>query len=76
LRQMAMDTGGQDFVVKDPKELRAALQIIHEELRTSYLLYYHPPSAEGSNGFHRVKILPAQNFGLQLRTRAGYYVAP
>jgi VWFA-related protein len=76
LRQMALDTGGRDFVVKDPKELRAALQIIHEELRTSYLVYYRPPSAEGSNGFHRVKIFPAHNFGLQLRTRAGYYIAP
>jgi VWFA-related protein len=76
LRHIARSTGGRDFVVKDPKELRTALQTINEELRSSYLLYYRPPSPETRDSFRRVEVLPARDAHLQLRTRAGYYSQP
>jgi Ca-activated chloride channel homolog len=76
LRYIASSTGGRDFVVKDHQALQSALQSIHDELRNSYLLYYHPLLEHASNGFRRVEVLPASNANLRLRTRAGYYPAP
>ena len=76
LRHLASSTGGRDFVVKDHAALQAALQAIHDELRSSYLLYYSPVGAQSPGGFRRVEVLPAQNANLRLRTRMGYYPAP
>jgi Ca-activated chloride channel homolog len=76
LRELARATGGNDFVVSDMKGMQDALQTIHEELRSSYVLYYRPLKGEGGRRFHRVEILPAQNARLRLRARAGYYPEP
>jgi Ca-activated chloride channel homolog len=76
LQKLAWATGGHDFVVRDMQGMRDALQSVHEELRSSYLLYYRPLSPGARHGFHRVEILPAQNAKLRLRARAGYYPEP
>lgn len=76
LRHLAASTGGRDFVVKDHAALQAALQTIHDELRSSYLLYFSPLGDQANGGFRRVEVLPAQNANLRLRTRMGYYEAP
>jgi VWFA-related protein len=76
LQSIARATGGNDFVVSDLKGVQAALQSIHEELRSSYLLYYRPAKGEIGSGFRRVDILPAHDAALHLRTRSGYYANP
>lgn len=42
LHDLAVHTGGRDFVAKDANQLQEALAAIDGELRTSYLLYYRP----------------------------------
>jgi len=76
LHLVASLTGGRDFVVKDLEELRTALQTINEELRNSYVLYYHVPSEETRRAFRRVEVFPVHTKGLRLRARAGYYTTP
>jgi Ca-activated chloride channel homolog len=76
LHEIAGATGGRDFVVKDVRQLQSALSTIQEELRSSYLLYYHPPDEVGSRAFRRVYVLPTQPDGSQVRSRAGYFTAP
>jgi VWFA-related protein len=76
LHYLATSTGGRDFIVKDQAGLKNALQSIHDELRNSYLLYYHPSEGGPKSSFRRVLVLPAQNSNLHLRTRAGYYAEP
>ena len=76
LHTMAASTGGHDFVVGAPQELRQALTAVREELRTSYLLYYHPPDEFGGREFRRVRVVPAQDGGPLLRHKSGYYTTP
>jgi VWFA-related protein len=76
LHSIAWATGGNDYVVSDLKAVQAALQAIHEELRSTYLLYYRPSIEQMAGGFRRVEVLPAHNADLHLRARSGYYTSP
>jgi len=76
LRDIASATGGKDFVVKDTRQLHAALAAINEELRSSYLLYYRPPDESGARTFRRVFVVSTKGNGSHLRSRAGYFTAP
>jgi VWFA-related protein len=76
LRGLATSTGGRDFIVKDGAQMRDALAAIHEELRSSYVLYYHPPNDPAKRVFRNVRVLPAQNSGARIRSRQGYFSAP
>jgi Ca-activated chloride channel homolog len=77
LHSLAATTGGHDFVVSAPREMREALLTVREELRSSYLLYYHPPNeSAGQREFRRVRVVPAQDSGPLLRHKSGYYTVP
>jgi Ca-activated chloride channel family protein len=76
LRTLAAATGGRDFVVSEPKELRDALLTISAELRSTYFLYYRPPEESGKREFRRVRVVPTQSNGPLLRYRGGYFTAP
>ena len=76
LHDLATATGGRDFVVKDARDLQAALSAINGELRSSYLLYYRPPDESGVRTFRRVFVLPTQTNGSHLRSRTGYFTTP
>ena len=76
LKQFAKTTGGRDFIVKDESQLQDALFTINSELRGSYLLYYHVSDEEGRGGFRRVRVIPAQDETLRVRSREGYFTAP
>ena len=76
LRNLATATGGRDFVVKDAAGMRGALAAIDQELRSSYMLYYHPPHDPGKLVFRSVRVLPAQNSGARIRSPQGYFSAP
>jgi Ca-activated chloride channel homolog len=76
LHTLAASTGGRDFVVKDSAQLQVALDTVNQELRSSYVLYYHPPNENGRRDFRRVYILSNQNNGTRMRARIGYYTEP
>ena len=76
LHNLAVSTGGHDFLVSAPRELHEALMAIREELRSSYLLYYHPLNEAGGHEFRRVRVVPVQDRGPLLRHKSGYYMAP
>jgi VWFA-related protein len=76
LQQMAEDTGGQAFVVKDGRELQTALAAINDELRSGYLLNFHPLTDDGTPSFHRVEVAPTAGLPIRVRARSGYYTAP
>lgn len=76
LQQLAVATGGRSFVAADPSELQAALAMIQDELRSSYLLYYQMQGQSVARKFRSIKLLPTDQKGPTFRSRAGYYVAP
>jgi Ca-activated chloride channel homolog len=76
LQQLAVATGGRSFVAANPSELQAALAIIQDELRSSYLLYYQTQGQPVDRKFRSIKLVPVDQQGPNLRSRAGYYVAP
>jgi VWFA-related protein len=76
LQQFAKTTGGRDFIVKDENQLQDALFSINSELRGSYQLYYRVADEQGAGGFRRVRVIPAQDESLRVRSREGYFTAP
>jgi VWFA-related protein len=76
LHDLATATGGRDFIVRDAKQLEAALAEINGELRSSYLLYYRASEQPGVRAFRRVHVISTQNGGARVRSRAGYFTAP
>jgi Ca-activated chloride channel homolog len=76
LRDLAGATGGRDFVVKNAQQLQEALAAINVELRSSYLLYYHPPDESGTRAFRRIFVVPTQSNGSRMRSRTGYFTDP
>lgn len=76
LRDLAIATGGRDYIVKNARQLSDALSAINEELRSSYLLYYPVPQDSGKQVFRRVHMIPTQADSVRLRSRAGYFTSP
>jgi Ca-activated chloride channel homolog len=76
LHHLAIATGGHDFVISKPKDLRTSLATIGGELRSYYLLNYRPPHESGRREFRSVRLVPTQNRGTRLRYREGYFTAP
>ena len=76
LHSMAIATGGIDFVVNGNDGLGLALEIINRELRSPYLIYYHPPDPASQREFRQVTVLPALAGGPHLRFRQGYFTQP
>ena len=76
LHELAVATGGRSFVAANPSELEAALATIQDELRSSYLLYYRMQGQSVARKFRSIKLVPTDQRGPNLRSRAGYYVAP
>ena len=76
LHDLAVATGGRDFIVKDVDQLEKALAEINGELRSSYLLYYRASDQPGVQAFRRVHVIPTQGGGARVRSRAGYFTTP
>jgi len=76
LRDLALATGGRDYIVKNARQLGDALSAINEELRSSYVLYYPVPQDSGNQAFRRVHVIPRQADSVLLRSRAGYFTSP
>jgi Ca-activated chloride channel homolog len=73
LDTMARSTGGRTFNPSGAEELDEAFARILSDLRTQYLLAYHPAGTVSSpDRFHHVNVLVRQP-GCKVTTRAGYY---
>jgi Ca-activated chloride channel family protein len=74
LEQFANDTGGRVFFPYRIDDLAQSFQDIGNELRSQYLIAYHP-ARPGSNGEYRAIHVEVDRNGLVVRTRKGYYAA-
>jgi len=72
LRELADETGGRSFFIKDVEELGPVYAAIEEELRSRYYLAYQSTNAERSLKFRTVEV-DVDRPGLAAKTLRGYY---
>jgi Ca-activated chloride channel family protein len=72
LRELAEETGGRSFFVKETAELSEVYAAIQKELRSRYLLAYQSSNASKELKFRTVDVEVAGS-GLEAKTMRGYY---
>jgi VWFA-related protein len=72
LERIADATGGRAFFPFQITDVANAFAEIQDELRSQYALSYKPEQFQADGRFHTITIL-AQNKGLKVRSRHGYY---
>ncbi len=72
LEQVAQETGGQAYFIREVGELEAIYAAIEEELRSQYLLVYQSNSLREDGDFREVE-LTTRDRELEVRTMSGYY---
>jgi VWFA-related protein len=72
LERIADATGGRSFFPFQMRDVSDAFLSIQEELRSQYALGYKPADFVADGRFRTIEIL-AQDKGLKVRTRKGYY---
>lgn len=77
LIQMAEDTGGKYFYVRDKGDLDRAFAHLSDDLRTQYLVaYYAPQHHRDAGSAHTIEVKmkdPAQQSRFRLRYRTAYF---
>lgn len=73
LTDVAEASGGRQFAVEKASELPAAAAAIGLELRSQYLLAYHPDNVEPDGKYRRVQVKLVEQRGMRLSWRPGYY---
>jgi len=73
LSRLADATGGRAFVLSSYNDLHKVLAAIAADLRTQYVIGFHPRQGDGR--YHTVKVL-VRGGRLKLRARTGYYAEP
>ena len=72
LQQLAEATGGRAFFPFKMKDIKSSFAAIEDELRSQYVISYHPADFE-ANGRYRPIEITALKKDLQVRARKGYY---
>ena len=72
LERIADATGGRAFFPFQMREMSDAFQSIQEELRSQYAVAYKPANFAADGRYRTIQIL-AQDKGMKVRTRKGYY---
>lgn len=72
LERIAEATGGRAFFPFQMRDVSDAFLSIQEELRSQYAVAYKPANFAADGRYRTIEIL-AQNRGLKVRTRKGYY---
>ena len=72
LERIADATGGRAFFPFQMREMSDAFLSIQEELRSQYAVAYKPANFVADGRYRTIEIL-AQDRGLKVRTRKGYY---
>lgn len=68
LRRISDSTGGRYFTIEDGAA--TVLGTVLDDLRTSYVVTYSPPSRQ--TGVHSLRLLPTRNLNLKFHSRATY----
>ena len=72
LSQIAEETGGQSYFVRDAGDLPAIYRAIESEMRSQYLLAYQSSNISKSDEFRSIE-LKVDSPGAKVRTMSGYY---
>src|SRR5579863_2458947 len=72
LQRIADATGGRAFFPYKMKDIKNSFAAIEDELRSQYVVSYHPADFE-ANGRYRPIEITALKKDLQVRSRRGYY---
>jgi Ca-activated chloride channel family protein len=72
LQQLADATGGRAFFPYKTKDITTSFAAIQEELRSQYIVSYHPAGFD-PDGRYRSIAITALRKDLQVRARKGYY---
>ena len=72
LQQLADATGGRAFFPFKMKDIKGSFAAIEDELRSQYVISYHPADFE-TDGRYRPIEITALKKDLQVRARKGYY---
>jgi len=72
LQQLADATGGRAFFPFKMKDIKSSFAAIEDELRSQYVISYHPADFEADGRYRPIEITAVKK-DLQIRARKGYY---
>src|SRR5579872_1735505 len=72
LQRIAEATGGRAFYPYKQKDMKNAFAAIGDELRSQYIISYHPANFEADGRYRPIEITALKK-DLQVRSRKGYY---
>lgn len=72
LEQIAAATGGRAFFPYKTKDIKNSFSAIEDELRSQYIVSYHPADFEADGRYRPIEITALKK-DLQVRSRRGYY---
>jgi len=72
LQQLADATGGRAFFPYKMKDMKNSFAAIEDELRSQYVISYHPADFEADGRYRPIEITAFKK-DLQVRARKGYY---
>lgn len=72
LQQLADATGGRAFFPYKMKDIKNSFASIEDELRSQYIISYHPADFEADGRYRPIEITALKK-DLQVRARKGYY---
>ena len=72
LQQLADATGGRAFFPFKMKDIKSSFSAIEDELRSQYIISYHPADFDADGRFRSIEITALKK-DLQVRARKGYF---
>jgi VWFA-related protein len=72
LERIAAATGGRAFFPYRTKDIKNSFSAIEDELRSQYIISYHPADFEADGRYRPIEITALKK-DLQVRSRKGYY---
>jgi VWFA-related protein len=72
LEQVSDATGGRAFFPFKMKDIKTSFSAIEDELRSQYVISYHPANFDADGRFRSIEITALKK-DLQVRARKGYF---
>ena len=72
LQQLSDATGGRSFFPFKMKDIKSSFSAIEDELRSQYVISYHPADFDADGRFRSIEITSLKK-DLQVRARRGYF---
>lgn len=74
LKTLTRETGGQILPADNRKKIAKAFAQLSEDLRSYYLLAYHPSEFSADGSYHKIELKTTRH-GARILCRRGYYAA-